>query len=314
VKRTDDQQLDRYLARDGWHEGIPEGHYAIPDPHDAQRGSRPSAGSGVVGVTEMLAIALDYAAGAALVLPLHSPSARGRCSCMARGCQGPGKHPRTLHGKDDATTDPEKVASWWGMWPAANLGIRPALGLVVLDVDPRHGGDVQVAAMQRRYGRLPATRTARTGSGGEHLWFAHVGPVTGKLAPGVDIKSNSGYVVAPPSLHFSGSRYAWSDPGPIAAAPPYLARLLTPPPPSPLSSRRAGSPSAKVAAGLLRVVADAAEGNRNNALFWAACRAHEHGLDVGPLVDAAVANGLSRRAADATARSAADTARPGGVA
>ena len=262
----------------------------------------------------MLEIALDYGASGAAVLPLHTPTARAGCSCMTRGCAHPGKHPRVRGGKDAATTDPETVERWWRMWPAANIGIRPAPGLVVLDVDPRHGGEAQLAAMQRRYGRLPATRTARTGSGGEHLWFAHVGPVTGKLAPGVDIKSNSGYVVAPPSLHFSGSRYAWSDPGPIAAAPPYLARLLTPPPPSPLSSRRAGSPSAKVAAGLLRVVADAAEGNRNNALFWAACRAHEHGLDVGPLVDAAVANGLSRRAADATARSAADTARPGGVA
>ncbi|HVL82696.1 MAG TPA: bifunctional DNA primase/polymerase, partial [Pseudonocardia sp.] len=122
----------------------------------------------------MLEIALGYAAGGAAVLPLHAPVG-GACSCMTRGCAHPGKHPRVLGGKDAATTDPEIIERWWRMWPAANLGIRPAPGLVVLDVDPRHGGDAQLSSMQRRYGRLPATRTARTGSGGEHRWFAHAG-------------------------------------------------------------------------------------------------------------------------------------------
>jgi hypothetical protein len=63
--------------------------------------------------------------------------------------------------------------------------------------------------------------------------------------------------------------------------------------------------------GILKVVSDAVEGNRNNATFWAACRAGEMvkagwftrdaGIDV--LLEAAVKTGLTQHAALATIRS-----------
>ncbi|MGW8788834.1 primase C-terminal domain-containing protein, partial [Heyndrickxia sporothermodurans] len=56
----------------------------------------------------------------------------------------------------------------------------------------------------------------------------------GGLAPGLDVKSAGGYVVAPPSLHASGRRYAWSvdhhpDDVAPAAMPEWLVEALSQP-------------------------------------------------------------------------------------
>jgi Bifunctional DNA primase/polymerase, N-terminal len=53
----------------------------------------------------------------------------------------------------------------------ANLGVCTDK-LVVLDIDPRHGGDESFAALEREYGQLPLTWRALTGGGGEHIIFA----------------------------------------------------------------------------------------------------------------------------------------------
>ena len=76
------------------------------------------------------------------VFPLHSVDANG-CSCGSPACTGtkPGKHPRTARGCLDATTDPEQIRQWWTQWPDANVGVATGGGLVVVDIDPRHGGD-----------------------------------------------------------------------------------------------------------------------------------------------------------------------------
>lgn len=248
-------------------------------------------------------IASEYARGGAAVFPLHTPTTDG-CSCRRAGCDNVGKHPRTLHGLSDATTDVDQVETWWRIWPEANIGLRPARGQVVLDIDPRHGGDVQLGAMQRLHGELPGTRTALTGGGGLHLWFHGHGELVGHLASGIDVKTHDGYLVAPPSAHGSGRLYAWSNAGPIVDAPDYLMRLLRRPRRPVAGPSRTASPA--VLAGLARVVREAQEGERNRRLYWACARAHEKGIDTGFLVDAAVERGLSRRAAERTADSAAD--------
>jgi hypothetical protein len=196
------------------------------------------------------------------------------------------------------------------MWPTANIGIRPHPGHVVLDVDPRNGGDVQLRAMQDRYGPLPTSRSAATGGGGWHWWCTCPGDVRGELAPGVDVKSHGGYVVAPPSLHSSGRRYEWIDAGPVVDAPDYLRGLLA----RPQAQRRraTGRVTDRQMAGLLRVVAEAPYRQRNNRLYWACARAHEVGADVAPLIAAAVANGLPADEADKTARSAENAPPLGG--
>ena len=129
----------------------------------------------------------------------------------------------------------------------------------------------------------------------------------GQLADGIDVKSATGYVVAPPSLHISGRRYEWLATGPITPAPGYLVPLLTRPVRVATGGGR-GRMTKRRMAGLVRLVASAPVGQRNRRLYWACCRVHEAGGDVGPLIEAAVSIGYARRAAEATAASAARTA------
>lgn len=169
--------------------------------------------------------ALDYARRGWPVFPLHTPRGGG-CSCGNPDCEHPGKHPRTKHGFLDATTDEAQIADWWRRWPDANIGIACGArsGLVVIDIDPRHAGDDALAALEREHGPLPHTVESLTGGGGRHLFFAHPGGTvrTCDIAPGVEIRADGAYIVAPPSLHASGRTYAWelsSHPDDVAPAP-----------------------------------------------------------------------------------------------
>ena len=247
--------------------------------------------------------AARYAAAGLPVLPLHS-ARDGRCSCR-RECRNVGKHPLVRCGKDDATTDPGQVTAWWRRWPWANIGIRPPAGVVVLDVDPRNGGGTSLLGLTREHGQLPPTLTARTGSGGYHIWLSYGGRTRGQLCRGVDVKTHAGYVVGPPSMHASGRRYEWLAVLPTAPAPRWVRQLLDPPPvPLPSRPRRPASGERQLD-GLLRHVAEDPGGELNRRLYWAASRAHESGLDVEPLVDLAVRMGHPERGARNTAASAA---------
>lgn len=121
----------------------------------------------------------------------------------------------------------EDVRSWFQRWPASNVGIVTGTisGLIVLDIDPKHGGDTSLAEFCRRYGPLPPSVEAVTGGGGCHIYFAHPGGVVRNkvgIAPGIDLRGEGGCVVAPPSLHASGKAYAWLKghaPGQRALAP-----------------------------------------------------------------------------------------------
>lgn len=120
------------------------------------------------------------------------------------------KRPLTKNGKDDATTDLATVLGWWQRWPKANIGVHcnPS-GLVVIDIDPRNGGDDSIHELEKLLGTLPTGPSAETGGGGTHYLFKHPGvPLVGKLADGVDVKDH-GYILAAPSVHPSGGRYEW---------------------------------------------------------------------------------------------------------
>lgn len=146
--------------------------------------------------------ALRYAARGWRVLPLHTPSPTG-CSCRRSDCASVGKHPRTDHGVLAATTQTDMIRVWWRTWPDANVGIATGGTLVVLDVD----GAVGRAALRGRI--LPPTPTVVTG-GGWHAYYGTSAPLPSRVAllPGVDVRGIGGYVVAPPSLHATGHRYA----------------------------------------------------------------------------------------------------------
>jgi putative DNA primase/helicase len=144
------------------------------------------------------------------------------------------KVPATPHGKKDATSDPQQIATWFPPDTSHNIGILTGerSRLLVLDIDPRNGGEASFDRFERTYGPLPATKRAITGGGGFHLFFRLPEGATGlgdrpgvAGYDGVDIKCD-GYVVAAPSIHpDTGKAYAWDADAPIADAPEHLIEL-----------------------------------------------------------------------------------------
>lgn len=130
---------------------------------------------------------------------------------------------------------PDEVRAWYARWPRAGVGIVTGgiSGLVVLDVDSRHGGDESLAALEREHGALPRTIEAISGGGGRHIYFAHPGRDLRNragLAPGLDLRAEGGLVVAPPSMHATGRSYEWEvsnhpDGTQLASMPEWLLRL-----------------------------------------------------------------------------------------
>jgi Bifunctional DNA primase/polymerase, N-terminal/Primase C terminal 1 (PriCT-1) len=173
-----------------------------------------------------------------------------------------------------------EVQGWFSEWPTAGVGIVTGSisGLVVIDIDVRHGGDVALAHLEQEHGHLPATLECCTGGGGCHLYFAHPGGLIRNkvgLAPGIDLRGDGGYVVAPPSLHASGRRYAWvesRDPRSraVASPPDWVLRQAVEDP------GRRGHPIAY----WRRLVRDGvAAGERNNTIASLAGHLLRHGLD-----------------------------------
>ncbi len=177
----------------------------------------------------MLDFALYYVNKGLRVLPLHSVRSPDGCTCGQANCSSVAKHPITRNGVKDASCDAVQIREWWRLYPDANIGIATGEGLLVIDIDPRHGGSLE--ALQAVVA-LPATATVQTGSGGLHLYFQYdkklaLRNTAGKLAPGIDTRADNGYVVAAPSRHANGNRYSWKDRRPgYVQAPDALLKLL----------------------------------------------------------------------------------------
>jgi len=145
-----------------------------------------------------------YAAKGWGVFPLQWMN-DGVCSCGDAGCDSPGKHPLTSAGFYDATTDMAKVKAWHKQFPHANWGLRTGAssGVGVVDIDPRHGGDATWEALRTQHPEPIETVQVATGGGGTHYYFSLNGagalPCKLNLFPGIDLKSDLGYVLIPPS-------------------------------------------------------------------------------------------------------------------
>ena len=242
----------------------------------------------------------------------------------------------TCHGFWAATTDTALIHRWWTDEPDANIGAPCKLnGWAVIDIDPRNGGDLSFRALEGRVGVLPGTVIQLTGGGGLHMPYLSPGfELPGSPFPGIDFKHN-GYILLAPSLHASGGRYQWAGDGlfrtPATAWPTaLLPRKERTPAHAPRAAPRrhftnyADRPKGRPGGGrmwtvsdLVQHVMDAGKGNRNNAFYFAACRAHEladQGLidlyeACAGLMSAAASVGLTESEARASFDSAAT--RPG---
>lgn len=187
------------------------------------------------------------------------------------------KRPLTEHGFKDAVRDPDAARRLFQRPGAAMIAVPtgPASGLAVVDLDIKHGGaglEWQAANMHR----LPQTRTHRTMSGGRHLLFEypagrHVRNSASRIAPGVDVRGEGGYIIAPPS-----PGYSIEDASMPAPMPDWLLDLIDPPaspsPPRPALLARARSHGDGSPYGLAALdrecaaIAGAADGGKHDAL------------------------------------------------
>lgn len=248
-----------------------------------------------------LAAALRYAAAGWPVLPVI-----------------PGeKIPATAHGVHDASTDPDRVTAWWKASPGRNVGIATgAPGPDVLDIDVHPDGS-GFPAFNRllREGLAPRPMAlVRTPRRGIHAYYKGTGQRNGHLpAAHVDYRSQGGYVVAPPSV-VGGRRYELVRHEPSDATFDWDAarRLLDPQPEPAREPRMRAADGPRDVTHLAGWVAVQQEGNRNDGLFWAACRAVEAGdsAALDSIARAAAATGLDEREITRTIRSARRSAGP----
>jgi len=163
------------------------------------------------------------------------------------------KTPKTTHGWKEATTNAAQIEEWWRRWPLALIGCRVPKDLVLLDVDPKHGGDKTWKLIKELW-CPPLTRAHRSGrgDGGGHTWWIkpsdklsvrklddwakergtgqHAGH---RYVSGIDVLHwDHRYTILPPSPHpDTGQPYLWvpgRDLGhPALAMPAELADLIS---------------------------------------------------------------------------------------
>jgi hypothetical protein len=162
--------------------------------------------------------ALWFASKGHPVLPIHSIREDGTCTCgdkcVERDDKGiivkattRGKHPHHLapRGLNDAALDAAIVRTWFDEHYWLNYGVR-CDEILVVDIDPRHGGHdkwAEIANVPTR--AVPHTWEVRTGrydgKYGRHLYFRNPGIAKGVLDKGVEVQGKGGYVLGPCSLH-----------------------------------------------------------------------------------------------------------------
>ncbi|GEK03502.1 bifunctional DNA primase/polymerase [Streptomyces sp. 1-11] len=256
---------------------------------------------------------------------LKSPHDKGH-SCRG-GCGQLG------HGIHDASRDPARIREMFeAARHATGYGIacgRPPHHLIGLDLDRDAEKDVDgVWELRRLCARqgiaVPRTVIIRTPRGGYHAWWTGPADVkvpnrAGQLGPGIDVRGFGGYLVGPGSRGARGLYTLASDPSDVTVRPipEQLLQLMTADKERP--RRTGGAPvnlslmgGGRSLVGLVRCVLDAPQGQRNNRLFWAACKAFEHAaagrLDADQaehaLMQAAAEIGLPDKEAEATLKSA----------
>lgn len=148
-------------------------------------------------------------------------------------CRACDKRPATANGLKDATTDLETIRAWWEQDARFNIAIATgaASNAFVIDIDGVDA-ELELRKLEAEHGALPETVEAIT-KRGRHLYFkmpdVPVRNSASRIAPGIDVRGDGGYVLVPPSIHPSGRAYCWSvdSAGKIAAAPDWLLARIT---------------------------------------------------------------------------------------
>ena len=189
---------------------------------------------------------------------------------------GHDKKPVIATGFKAATRDRAVILESFNRPGAELIGVPTgsSSGLIVIDVDirPDKSG---MGWLEENSEALPPTRTHKTRSGGLHLLFRAPDSVdirnsASRVAPGVDVRGEGGYVIVPPS-----PGYSLADPVEPAEMPRWLIRACLredpPAPPQRPQDRHERYTQAAIDGEVLAVVR-AAEGTRNDTLHRAAVK------------------------------------------
>jgi hypothetical protein len=185
-------------------------------------------------VNPILSAALDYAANGVPVFPCRACDEIEKHWKTGEAVERFAKSPYPSNGLYAASTFPHIINRFWSDHPAALIGMPTGKrsGVWVLDVDPRHGGDESLAALETQYGMLPKTRLARSASGGRHYHFNFLDGIRNnadRLGRGLDIRGEGGFIIMPGSVMADGTFYEWLADVPAVDAPEWLLELLAPP-------------------------------------------------------------------------------------
>lgn len=211
------------------------------------------------------------------------------------------KKPVCPHGFHDASADPSQIRELFSAYTGILIGVPTGdqSGFSVIDVDPQ-GMPWLSRIMAKK--RLPATRVHKTPRGGYHFLYTNPIPSirnsSSKIAAGIDIRGEGGYVIFPPS-----KGYIVVDESPISPFPIWIIKQL---------NKQTSKSSEYKSSGIFnidaleRFIISSKPGQRNNRIFWAACRAGELGLNrdsSNALISAACSTGIDRIEAQKTVAS-----------
>jgi bifunctional DNA primase/polymerase-like protein/primase-like protein len=155
----------------------------------------------VATITQLAKTAIWYAGNGLPVFPL-APRTKNPVIPKKEGGRG----------YRDATTDCKQIQEWWKRWPDANIGLPTGLitRRLLLDadfrnMDPRFRDRDDLIEF---YGPIPQTAEVITGTGDRHFHLRYAGgKVPKEIARGLELKSDGGYAVMPPSIHPNGNEY-----------------------------------------------------------------------------------------------------------
>ncbi|MDR2870836.1 MAG: bifunctional DNA primase/polymerase, partial [Deferribacteraceae bacterium] len=223
----------------------------------------------------------------------------------------PDKKPYISGGFKSASTDPKQIKAWFQEFPDALWGMPTGKisGIMVLDVDMPEGEN-SLAALEAENSPLPATKEVLTQSGGRHIYFKYVAGAkcsAGQLAKNLDIRTDGGYVIIPPSAGYTVVKDVA-----IADAPTWLVWLI-----QKLKSKKSSRKSSadahvanSILDGMCKEMAQTQEGERNDKLN---ALAFQLGLMVGnkelpesaldKLMEAALESGLELDEIESTSQS-----------
>lgn len=211
-----------------------------------------------------------------------------------------GKVPAIRGGRGclDASIDCDTIRVWWQKYPSANVGIATgaASGFWVLDVDGQTGEE-SLRELESRHSALPDTPEQHTGGGGRHLCFRYDAalPIRNavRFMPGLDVRTNGGYIIGAPSVHPVTKRtYVWSvdshpaDLKPVNS-PEWLLALVT-------DSHKGGGGARASAEWQASASAPVPEGRRNQTLARVAGHLLRHGIDAYLALDLALSWNATR--------------------